>query len=333
MNARAPLNIVALGNCWELVHPDVIHIPELFAGYSYWMAFTPYPLGNDRLENPVIRASRDGLDWRRVPGVPEPLVPPPDSPQMHHADPELLLCQRHLQLVYLTIRRKTAETTFNVIDCGEDLVWGEPKVFGSTVGAVSPTLQVEEGVLHEWYIRNFKLVRRDGPDLFNLGQEYRCRLDIPNHVPWHIDIQKVGDGYEALVAAFPWGTDNSRTRLFHLFSKDGLTFVLSRQTPIIRPSLLGWDNKMIYRSSFTKEQDGTYRIWYSGSSWGLHFGIGLLQGPIGSLKEPRAGHAPVPRLTNRIRYDFLERVRYEKARSRHPTLLTLVEKATRKLVA
>jgi len=55
MNAHAPLKIIALDNCWEHVHPDVIHVPDRFADYPYWMAFTPYPLENNRFENPTIR--------------------------------------------------------------------------------------------------------------------------------------------------------------------------------------------------------------------------------------------------------------------------------------
>jgi hypothetical protein len=34
-----------------------IYVPDQFAGYSYWIVFTPYPLENDRLENPTIQAS------------------------------------------------------------------------------------------------------------------------------------------------------------------------------------------------------------------------------------------------------------------------------------
>jgi hypothetical protein len=302
MNAHAPLNIIALGNCWENVHPDVVYVAEGFAGYPYWMVFTPYPLQNDRVENPTLRASHDGVKWEKVPGVLDPLVPPPDSPEMHHADPELVYSSGSLHLIYLTIQKRTRNVIFNAMSCKTDLLWSKPRVIYEDVGAVSPTFQVEGKVWHEWFIRvsasknsdKSELLHREGSNLTLLGNERLCEVEIPEHVPWHVDVLMVEEGYEALIAAFPRGTDATRTRLFHLSSKDGLTFELSGNLPIIQPSRFGWDNRLIYRSSFLKERNGTYRIWYSAASWGRHFGIGLLQGSLNSLTDPFSSFATVP---------------------------------------
>jgi hypothetical protein len=321
MNARRPLKIIGLEDCWENVHPDVVHLPQRFAGYPYWMVFTPFPLMNDRFENPTLRASHDGWHWQRVPGISDPLVPSPADPQMHHADPELIYHQGRLHVVYLTIRRWTNETTFSEISCGDDLHWSEPRVIGKSVNAVSPTFQVQGDVLHEWFVHNHELVHCDGPDLSSLGHERKCRVSIPDHVPWHVDILKVENGYEALIAAFPRGTDMSRTRLFHLSSEDGLAFRLSRDSPLIGPSTFGWDNRMIYRSSFLKEPDGTYRIWYSAASWGRHLGIGLLQGSLDSLRETVIDLAPVPPYLARLPGDLAGWLRYE---NRHLLLAPLL---------
>jgi hypothetical protein len=331
MNARAPLKIIGLENCWENVHPDVIHVSQRFAGFPYLMIFTPYPSLNDRLENPTIRASHDGMLWERIPGMPDPLVPPPTNLEMHHADPELLYHQDRLYVIYLTIRRKTNEVTFNTISCGSDLSWTKPTVIHQDIGAVSPSYQFDEGVLHEWFVRmtsgdpsRTELVRRDGSDLFSLGDELRCILDIPGHVVWHIDIQKVKDGFEAIATAFPRGTDNSRSKLFHLSSKDGLTFKLSRPGPIIEPSFIGWDNRVIHRSSFLKEPDGIYRIWYTGGSWGFHFGIGLLEGLLDSLNDPAAALARVPGYFVRFPGEVRELVKYEARRHLPSSLLSVI---------
>ena len=90
MNAKAPLDIVGLRGSWENVHPDVVYIPNGFGGYPFWMVFTPYPLMDDRFENPTIRASHDGLSWHQIAGVADPIVPGPTSSKMHNADPELV---------------------------------------------------------------------------------------------------------------------------------------------------------------------------------------------------------------------------------------------------
>lgn len=318
LNARAPLRIIGLENSWENVHPDVIHMPQPFAGYPYWMVFTPYPLLDDRVENPTIRASHDGMHWDRIPGIPDPLVSAPSNQETHHADAELLSVEDRLCVIYLTINKRTNETTFNMISCGPDLQWSKPVVIYEDVGAVSPAFQTEGDTFHVWFVRmkekdssRSELLHREGPGLLSLGQETTCHLDIPGYVPWHLDVLKVETGYEALVTAFPRGTDNSRSSLFHVISEDGLEFTLSNKTAIIRPSFVGWDNRVIHRSTFLKDPDGTYRIWYSAGSWGFHFGIGLLQGSLDSLKDPLVGLASVPSYVRRLPGDVKGRLRYE----------------------
>ena len=300
------------------MHPDVIHVAEGFAGYPYWMVFTPYPQLNDRAENPTIRASHDGMHWDRIPGVPDPLVSASPNQETHHADTELLYTGGSLRVIYLTINKRTNETTFNMISCGPDLQWSKPVVIYEDVGAVSPAFQTEGDTFHVWFVRmkekdssRSELLHREGSDLLSLGRETTCSLDAPGYVPWHLDVLRVETGYEALVTAFPRGTDNSRSSLFHFVSGDGLKFTLSHKLPIVRPSLVGWDNRVIHRSTFLKEPDGTYRIWYSAGSWGFHFGIGLLQGPLDSLKDPRVGLAAVPPYPLRFPGDLKGRMRYE----------------------
>jgi len=327
MNARAPLRIIGVGNCWEHVHPDVIYVPEGFAGFSYWIVFTSYPLANDLLENPIIRASHDGMTWQSVTGITDPVVAPPDSCEIHHADPELIYKSGYLHLVYASIHRRTDEATFNCMKCKSDLHWSEPVVIQRDIGAVSPTFQIDGEVFHEWFIRmnmndfnHSELFHRDGSDLTSLGHERKCHLDIPGYVAWHVDVLKVDGTYEALIAAYPRGTDESRTRLFHLTSKDGLSFELESNKPLIEPSSLGWDNRMIYRSTFLKSKGGTYRVWYSAASWGCHFGIGLLQGTLDSLEEPTTVSAPVPSYVRRLPGEVEGWLRYE-ARHRLPARL------------
>jgi hypothetical protein len=329
MNAKAPLNIIALENCWENVHPDVVYVAERFAGYPYWMVFTPYPLLNDRVENPTIRASHDGINWEKVPGLSDPVVPPPDTSEMHHADPELVYSSGRLHLIYLTIQKRTRSVIFNAMSCKSDLHWNTPQVIHEDVGAVSPTFQVDGKLWHEWFIQSHsidgsfvntrkhsdpsELLHREGFDLASLGNERLCHVEIPKHIPWHVDVLRVDEGYEALIAAFPYGTDVTRTRLFHLASKDGLIFKLSGNSPVIQPSRFGWDNRLIYRSSFLKERNGTYRIWYSAASWGWHFGIGFLQGSLNSLTDPASSCAPVPQYIKRLPGELNGWFRYQLA--------------------
>jgi hypothetical protein len=62
---------------------------------------------------------------------------------------------------------------------------------------------------------------------------------------------------------------------------------------VLRPSWRRWCSRVIYRSSFLKQADDTYRVWYTGGSWGKRWGIGLAVGEIGGLSlAPGSGPWP-----------------------------------------
>jgi len=281
------------------------------------MVFTPYPRANDRFENPTLRASRDGLAWIRPEGISDPIVLAPDKPEFHHADPELVFHAGRIYIIYATIRRGFGDVTFSSVSADNDLKWTHPKSFHTDKGALSPTCDMKGERWHLWFIRGSKnaeqseLLHREGASLNELGSEDACELQIPQYVPWHIDIRKFGRDYEALVAAYPVHTDSSRTRLFHVKSSDGRVFSLGSSEPILRPSRVGWDNRMIYRSTFLKEGE-RYRIWYSAASWSLHFGIGYLSGSLNRLHEDRQSRvAPLPSSFLRLTDDLFSYLVYE----------------------
>lgn len=267
-------------------------------GFRYWMACTPYPYGDDRAENPILRVSQDGVQWSAVPGAPDPLVPPPIDEQWHHADTDLVLHEDRLYVFFISVRRSYSDTTFSVISSRDGTTWSSPETVYSGSWGVSPAVLVHDNIWHLWFIRldtndrraKSALLLRKGADPLRLGNERPCALALPGYTPWHVDIIRVDDGFEALIAAFPDGTNPSRCRLFHAESSDGVGWRLSNPAPMLSPSLFGWDNRMIYRSSFVK-REGSYQIWYTGASWGMKCGIGYVEGLLTSLvpaeQQPR----------------------------------------------
>jgi hypothetical protein len=295
------------------------------------MVFTPYPKLNDKFENPTLRASYDGLVWVKLSGTPEPIVPAPSDPETHHADPDMVLCHDQLHVIYATINRNDHSNTFNFISSADSYCWSEPQTIHKGTEEVSPSCVVDHDLWHLWFIRKEKeigsseLLHRQGSDLKQMKNEFVCKLHIPHHIAWHIDIQKIGEKYEALIAAFPEKTDNSRTCLFHATSIDGLHFTLSRRKAILSPSLFGWDNRMIYRSSFQRQPSGTYRIWYSAASWGSHCGIGYVEGPLDNLREsPSAPLASLKPSSTRLSEDFLGCIKYLASRHLPHSLLRIL---------
>ena len=70
---RLPIHDLGSGEIYHSVtHPDVIYIPEGFAGYRFWMACTPYP--DVSREQPCIFCSNDGITWDVPPGGSNPIA-------------------------------------------------------------------------------------------------------------------------------------------------------------------------------------------------------------------------------------------------------------------
>jgi hypothetical protein len=283
------------------------------------MAVTPYPSGQDRLENPALRASHDGLHWQAVPGVPDPLVQPPTDLNGHHADPDLVYHQGEIFLVYMTTGR--TGTTFSVITCKDPCNWTPPRVIYHGSFGVSPAVVVDGTRWILWYVAKnaepgrgvapYGLLRREGPSLYELGEAKSCHIVIANHSIWHLDVINTDSGYEALISAYPDGADPSRSRLFHARSADGFVFTPTSSHPLLSPPLTGWDSRVVYRTTFLRNQEGRYRIWYSAASWGMRWGIGYVEGSLDNLTSPaQAAQVPPVSFMTRIRENLIGFAKY-----------------------
>ena len=323
----------------QAVHPDVVFAADGFLGYRYWMACTPYPFGNDREENPILRVSQDGLDWQPLPGAPDPLAAAPAATSRHHADTDLVLAGDELHLFYITTSRVVAETAFYLIRSRDGRAWTPPECIYEGPWGVSPAVVLDrDGQWRMWYVwrdalvnaQTSQLLLRVGEAPQRFGPARTCALEIPGHVVWHLDVLASGRGYEALVTAFPQGTDSSRCLLFHAFSRDGLNFELTSRSPVHRPRWLRWDNRQIYRSTFLKVEGDRYRVWYSAASWAKRWGIGVLEGPLGGLVPvaPRSPGKVVPWAV-KLREDLLAFLKYQLA-VRWPGAMRLIRSIRRR---
>jgi hypothetical protein len=83
----------------------------------------------------------------------------------------------------------------------------------------------------------------------------------PKYNLWHLDVQRVGDGYIALLnyASGPGGRFPGTLWLGR--SKDGIEW--SVEGPILIPKFGGWDGATVYRTSFVIDND-IIKVWYSG---------------------------------------------------------------------
>jgi hypothetical protein len=333
MNAPEPLFIDTPDGSNQAVHPDVVDCGEPFLGYRYWMAMTPYPDGNDRHENPCIRVSHDGLSWDPFPGCPDPLVGAPAVPA-HFADTDLVIHDGELR-VFFIIRDKALEhTTVLCVRSVDGASWTEPQPVYDAGWAVSPAVVVCDGRWYMWFVRTnprvagsqSMVLRAESRDGLSFGNERECRVEIPGHRPWHIDVVGTEAGWEAFVAGYPVGQDPASSRLFHASAPDGISFSVTAQ-PILAPSRWSWDNRMIYRSSATKGRDGRYRLWYSAASWGERYGIGYIEGLPGAWKAARQRGRRFG--VGKMAADLRGRLKYLVLRHSPPVALRVLRAASR----
>lgn len=303
-----------------MAHPDVVHVPEGFAGYTHLMACTPYPFGDDRFENPCLRVSDDGVHWSPLPGCPDPVVPPPVDPTRHWSDTDLCLVDGVLHLVFRGCTRGESAAQLLVTTSRDGREWTEPTVFHEGDRIVSPALAHDGSQWWMWHVEAdsnpggtpSRLVRTQGPDLPSLATPTTCSIEIPGHRLWHVDVVPTDLGWEALCAAYPEHANASRCALFHAVSEDGVAFRLSQARPVLRPRAGTWSSRVIYRATMAKSTSG-YRVWYSGGSWAQRWGVGLAEGPIGALRPIAWGDEGPARdtltegLRGRLRYAAIYR--------------------------
>ena len=333
-NASIPLAISTYDGSGQATHPCVVVTDKPFGGHRFWMALTPYPFEADRLENPCLRASNDGMSWECPSGVPDPVVAPPADPALHASNPHLVIHGQSMHLFYRIVDRFTGGAQIMWMTSPDARTWSLPRVVFEGQPCLSPSVLAEVDLWTMWYVDlppgqkgNGHVMRVQGREPWALACPHRCELSIPGHVAWHLEVQHLGQSFEALVAAYPVGKDVNRTRLFHIESPDGLTFAGDRARLVLGPTVFGWDNRNIYKASFSKSGH-EYLIWYSATSLGRRWGIGFLRGPLDRLAAPTGGASAGRVSTQKLREDGQALVR-SIARRVVPACLRRMAKGTR----
>lgn len=119
----------------EAVHPSVVHVPNGWNGYEYWMAYTPYPNTNDQYENPCIAASNDRVNWVLPAGAPNPVVPN-NFVNGHLSDADICIGpDNRLHMIYRWKDRAAGTEGFAVLSSANGSDWTTPTVVLSVTTA------------------------------------------------------------------------------------------------------------------------------------------------------------------------------------------------------
>lgn len=267
----------------EFTHPKVISFKNKWNGYKYWIAYTPYPKGNQAEENPHIMASNDLINWKEKKYFSNPLdevitdnplkVYNSDTHLLYNSDADRIECYwRYVDDINdnVIIYKRTTRDGVN---------WTEKEVFlenkRSEVDYLSPVVMYENKKYMVWYVDKDKIIKYIEYDLIKKEWTEPIIIDIkysnPNLQSWHLDVIKTDKGYESIVVAFDNWKNRGKMKLYYSFSED------NKEWSIAKEILSSPNNGGIYRSSIL-HLNNTYYVFYSEITKKYRRGIGIMYG-------------------------------------------------------
>ena len=254
----------------QAVHPDVVEFDSEWHGAKYWLTMTPYPQSDQKLENPSILVSANGVDVAVPDALKNPVIAPPKNSRDYNSDPELLYEAQtdRLVLFYRFVQRKT--NTLRLSVSGDGSTWTSMRSPFSerSHNVVSPTIAPRVGQPSRmWYVvagpagcdaQSTQVVSRAATNPTGRIVDTKWAtpvvtdLAIPGYSIWHIKARWIPSKqqYWMLISAFPNDADGCDTDdLFFAKSSDGLHWTTYAE-PVLRHEDREWTASAVYRSSF-----------------------------------------------------------------------------------
>jgi hypothetical protein len=273
-NAESPLTTPTYDGSGQGVHPDVLHIPVGWNSKAYWMAFTPFPSGDNQYENPSILASADGQTWVVPDGLTNPIDPDP-TPGFN-ADTDLILIGSTMWCIY---RHHIDNDDVRIVarSSTDGVTWSDEVLLFTTdvYNDISPAVIWDGSQFVMFAVKDSQITnvvntitkRTCATINGTWSAAIECDVHIIGHEVWHVNVILDGTRLWALLVT----ADNY---LYLGYSDDdGLTW-RTGTTEFIARRAGQWDASL-YRSAFLRTAIG-FDVWYSGIS-GSTYRIGFTQ--------------------------------------------------------
>lgn len=289
------LNLITKESTNQGYHPKVIAFDKPWNGYTYWMAFTPYPYGDETKENPVINVSNDMKKWTEPDGINNPLdIPSPSDEKHYNSDTHILYNDdtNQIELFYRYVNEETNEVTIYKMTTSNGRNYSEKEIFLKSdnrkkLDYVSPTIIYDKGTYKIWYVDKrevyyFEKTNNNTTEPKKLNIKYD-----DNYRSWHIDViyNKDKKQYELISCAYQDVNHREFMPLFYTSSSNNVDW--SKPIKILEASKnkSHWDSQGLYRSSLLYINN-KYYLFYSGHNNKEENGIGLVYGSdISKLKR------------------------------------------------
>jgi hypothetical protein len=293
------LSLATYDGSGQAVHPDVVRV-ESDEEFPYWMAITPYPFSDEKMENPSIYRSRDGLRWEEPRPRLNPIVPRP--PFDHNSDPDLTRRGGAFLLYWLETQRREYRA--------DSLHFQRLRVAVSEDGiawkGTSPAIEwkLDRDPL---YVSPALVEGPDGDRLYLVDSVAReivwlparglktfgepaggLDLGLPDVAPWHLDVFRAAGGWVALVC----GSSPSVPGQFALWlgASPDLDRWAFRPEPLLAPGPALLDTDAVYRATGLVER-GRLAVWFSARTTAGRWFLGVASWDDGVIRTllPGAG--------------------------------------------
>lgn len=272
-----PTHVTPAGG--QTTHPSVAFAPDGWNGYSYWMAHTPYPGGNDDHEDPNIVASHDGINWVVPSGLTNPIDDATGQPE-YNSDVDLQFGPEgklYLFWRFLDNNQAGSEEKLYFSSSSNGSAWSAKKLVyqssATTRRLVSPAFHFDGSRWIMWAVDLVPTPNRvvrltssttspdstwSTPTICNIGTMQSGKE------PWHISVIRHGGRYVALLNDCTLDMSGTNGDLLMLVSSDGVTWTNSGG-PIIPRDQPGAHNALYRATLIPSVQEGVvgYRVWYS----------------------------------------------------------------------
>jgi hypothetical protein len=281
-----PLDFATYENSHQVVHPSAVAFPSAWHGQRFWLALTPYPNSDSKVENPSLYGSATGDEWAVPAGVTNPVA---TTGRGYLSDPDLIYDETHdeLRLYYrevVEVHRKgkthhKADVVY-LTRSSDGQQWSTPVGILNDMGhyVVSPT--VSRRSASDWSMwsvdagtrgcasKDNHIIVRHSQDGVSWSRSSRVSFEQPGYLPWHLDVQYVPQfgAYWALVAAYPYGRDCTSSSLFLATSPEGTNWT-TYPSPVLARGVLRQFSANVYRSTFAiGENANDLTIWLTGAA-------------------------------------------------------------------
>ncbi len=239
------LDIPTYDGSGQAVHPSVLCRTD---SPRFLLSFTPYTDTDDRVENPSVVVSDDGLSFREEKEGLNPLVPAPEKD--HNDDPDLFFSNGKYCILYLETLRPEKQNLV-LLESSDRLRWEKRIIHEESIEhggcfMLSPKYVEKDGLSYLFYVNRdasggYRIEYVKGKDIESL--DFDCRNNVTvsglEELPWHLDILRDGENYYMLLVTARDAEKESR-----------YTLNIARSQDLVRWNLgKGFSVKDCYRSS------------------------------------------------------------------------------------